>query len=324
MTDWKGIVKHGWHPEKEGSTLKGQVKGLIGRGDSSSSSSQSHSATPITSLRDPSSFGPPPKHVGYNGAAPKAGSPTAATISTTTSSIPTQTQSQSQPPSTNQVKPYVAPHATSTSTPVQSQSITARQPPTEAAPEPKPYRVDTSGLSTTHLPPPPMRRDGADGRTVTDAPPAYAPTIHTSIPPKKAPPALPPRLPPRGGNSSPVMKQSPTSSMSRVSRGAPNDAGLSTNESVHLNRGAMERLGNAGISVPGLGIGGPGQVSRPSPDRTEPPTSHGTHGSTGELAAEVKHKQAPPPPRKKIDPARSQTRNLGPPPVPLATKPPRH
>lgn len=25
MTDWKGIVKHGWHPEKEGTSLKGQV-----------------------------------------------------------------------------------------------------------------------------------------------------------------------------------------------------------------------------------------------------------------------------------------------------------
>lgn len=28
MSDWKGILKSGWHPEKEGTTLKGQVVSL--------------------------------------------------------------------------------------------------------------------------------------------------------------------------------------------------------------------------------------------------------------------------------------------------------
>lgn len=31
--NYKDILKKGWHPEKEGTSLKGQIKGLVGRGD---------------------------------------------------------------------------------------------------------------------------------------------------------------------------------------------------------------------------------------------------------------------------------------------------
>ncbi|KAJ4354711.1 hypothetical protein N0V85_009598 [Neurospora sp. IMI 360204] len=57
----KEIFKKGWHPEKEGTTLKGQVKGLLGRGEDPRERYADHQSTPIASLRDPASFPPPPK-----------------------------------------------------------------------------------------------------------------------------------------------------------------------------------------------------------------------------------------------------------------------
>ncbi|KAI0011766.1 hypothetical protein F4779DRAFT_156601 [Xylariaceae sp. FL0662B] len=177
MSDWKGIVKKGWHPEKDGTTLKGQVKGLIGRGDKSysSSSSSSHSAPPISSLRDPSTFGPPPKHVAQQDG--NTGSPAGTR------------QHESPSP--------VALPARQTTPGAQPQ----QQPAPEPAPEPRPYRVDTTGLSTAHLPPPPSRRDGADGREQPPPPPPYT---------AAKPPSLPPRLPPRNTNTSPVQVQAPS------------------------------------------------------------------------------------------------------------------
>ncbi|KAI1417652.1 hypothetical protein F5Y13DRAFT_151532 [Hypoxylon sp. FL1857] len=219
MSDWKEIVKHGWHPEKEGTSLKGQVKSLVGRGDKSSShSSGSHSAAPISTLRDPSSFGPPPKRVGSTGA-----------------QSPASVSSPYQPPT--------------------GQTYGAQQPAEEPAAAPKPYSVDTTGLSTTHLPPPPVRRGSPDKRG------PIPPPSSSAKPP--GPPSLPPRLPPRSGNASPAQAQSP------VSTGGSQPSG-------YLNQGAIDRLGAAGISVPGLGIGG--KTPPPPPARSPTTTSSPSTG----------------------------------------------
>ncbi|KAI0887201.1 uncharacterized protein GGS22DRAFT_186036 [Annulohypoxylon maeteangense] len=206
MSDWKGIVKNGWHPEKEGTSLKDQMKGLIGRGDNSSSpTSSNHSAMPITSLRDPSSFGPPPKHVG-SGATP---------------------QHQHQP------------HAE------QTHGVQQHD---ESPVEAKPYQMNTTGLSTSHLPPPPGRKGS----------PLAPPPSLTRL---SVPPSLPPRLPPRSGNTSPVQSQSPVS----AGRQSPG----------FLNQGAISRLSAAGISVPGLGIG---KAPPPPPNRS--PSNSPSGGSS--------------------------------------------
>ncbi|KAI2464986.1 hypothetical protein F4781DRAFT_435874 [Annulohypoxylon bovei var. microspora] len=211
MTDWKGIVKNGWHPEKEGTSLKDQMKGLIGRGENSSSpTSSSHSAMPISSLRDPSSFGPPPKHVGSG-----AQNPASAT--------PPQHQS----------------HVRQMSGVQQSE---------ESPIEAKPYQMNTTGLSTSHLPPPPGRIGSPERRDFALPPPISAKP--------KGPPSLPPRLPPRSGNTSPVQRQSPVSTGNSQSPG-------------YLNQGAISRLSAAGISVPGLGIG----KAPPPPPNRSPNTS---------------------------------------------------
>lgn len=163
-------------------------------------------------LRDPSSFGPPPKRVGSSGNTSGVPSPTSGTP---------QYQSQT------------------------GQTYSVQQQTEEPAVEPKPYRVDTTGLSTAHLPPPPVRRGSPDKRE-------QAPPLPSSAKPS-GPPSLPPRLPPRSGSASPAQRQSP------VSTGGSQSSG-------YLNQGAIDRLGAAGISVPGLGIGG--KAPPPPPARS--------------------------------------------------------
>ncbi|KAI1116029.1 hypothetical protein F5Y14DRAFT_98910 [Nemania sp. NC0429] len=301
---WRNAV------EKGGSSLKnqvtsrvgGQVKGFVGRGDAATEP-EAHVVTPRSALRDPSSFGPPPKHVATYGPRPATA----------------QSHASSH---AGQISQYVE---------------------DEPRPEPKPYRSDTTGLSTLHLPPPPTRYNGADGRTV-QSPPTYSP-VSTPTANPRGPPSLPPRLPPRSADSTP----SPTFATGPIlSQG-------------HLNQGAIGRLGAAGISVPELGIGGrrappPPPGVRPSPSFTASPIQAPGYGQVDELQArfarmggspspqvggggiptEGTHprpigqvpsvlgkKKPPPPPISKKPPALSRTRESAdaPPPIPLATRP---
>lgn len=173
----------------------------------------------MSSLRDPASFGPPPQRHATGSSAGIAPQPT---------SRPSPTSSFASPSHPSQTA-----HAAE-----------------EAPAPPKPYRVDTTGLSTAHLPPPPVRRDGTG--SLTSPPPPYTPAV------KPAPPSLPPRLPPRANAGSPTP---PT----RIE--SPTGPGL-------LNQGAINRLGAAGISVPGLGIGSsnPSQTT-PAAGTTAPQVS---------------------------------------------------
>src|SRR4051794_4045918 len=117
----------------------------MGKGKSPSEEAQDHVSRPISSLKDPASFGPPPKNVKYHGGA----------------AVPDQT----------------TPDTSGWGAPVPASEIRAQQEAEEAEarrqeeeekrppPPPVPYRADRTGLSTSHLPPPPGRKDGADGRT---------------------------------------------------------------------------------------------------------------------------------------------------------------
>ncbi|KAI0408800.1 hypothetical protein F4802DRAFT_367913 [Xylaria palmicola] len=315
---WKDIVKNKWPPEKgSGTSLRSQVKGLVGRGDPPSSREE-HVPTPRSALRDPSSFAPPPKHVAAYGL----------------SRAQTQPADGTAPP---------IPARTASS---QTWSAAAAQPAEEEPPaEPKPYRVNTTGLSTSHLPPPPTRSTAVGGRA-PPPPPAYsqtpaaaAATIRTAAPAKpKAPPSLPPRLPPRSGNSTP----------------SPTVASEPTASQGYLNQGAISSLGVAGISVPGLGIGGssrtppppPPPGARPSPHLPESPAQAPGRGQVDELQARFARmgaggdvadglpprsgqapsmlgKKKPPPPPKPKKPELSGIRDTAdtPPPIPLATRP---
>ncbi|KAF6820549.1 hypothetical protein CSOJ01_00805 [Colletotrichum sojae] len=140
------FMKNGWHPEKEGTTFKGQVNGLLGRNKDKDRSD--HVARPLTSLQDPASFAPPPKRV--------PGQP-----------LPPPSRSNATSPGAPP-PPYD-----------DSNRYGQQQEPEEEAPPPQPYRMNTTGLSTSHLPPPPGRKDGADGRT---PPPSLPPRLPPRTP----------------------------------------------------------------------------------------------------------------------------------------------
>ncbi|KAK9415430.1 hypothetical protein SUNI508_10454 [Seiridium unicorne] len=254
MDKWKDMTKNGWRPERPGNGLRDQVKGLVGRGEKSEDRS-SHVAAPLSSLRDPSTFAPPPKRD------PSQPLPAAA---------PYATQSTPRP-----APPTPARSSQQSISPIAQQEEGVAEP---AAP-PKRWQLDSTGLSTAHLPPPPGRRDGADGRGAASTPTSATPPPYSPAKPRAAggPPSLPPRLPPRSGNSSPIHTQSP-GPLARTSTQTHVDT-QSRAENGFLNQGAVNRLGASGISVPGFGIGGkssPAPPPRASPTSPAPASAQGT------------------------------------------------
>ncbi|CAL3964758.1 hypothetical protein PZA11_002313 [Diplocarpon coronariae] len=249
MPDFKAISKNGWHPKgkdgKSKESWRGDFKGIDTIGNwmgkdkkKSGSEDDAHISRPLHTLKDPSAFGPPPKNVNYHGGA----------------ALPNQ----------------ITPDTSGWGAPLSKESIAAkkREEEEEAAREaeeaakpkapPLPYRANTTGLSTSHLPPPPGRKDGADGRV--------------PVPEEKPkPPGLPPRLPPRQ-NSSPALSRAPPPQYSATADATEPDAHRGI-----LNPGALSRLGAAGVSVPGFGMGGakvkaPLPPSSPSPARSPAPS----------------------------------------------------
>ena len=100
-----------------------------------------------------------------------------------------------------------------------------------------------------NLPKPPDRRLGYDDQ-------ANAAPTSPSTKPK---PALPPRLPPR---------QSPAPTQDSIAP-PPAYSGVAQDQSQksYINQGALDRLGSAGVSVPGFGIGGGSQDANPWRDQ---------------------------------------------------------
>ncbi|KAM3536117.1 hypothetical protein MY4038_000583 [Beauveria bassiana] len=233
MSKFGDFVKNGWHPEKQGTTFKGQVKGLVGRGESKDNRNKDHVSRPLHTLTDPSSLPPPPQRRG-TGLAPGP--------------APTSSGGEKRKVVAAPSK-YQDPHGPRVAPPPRTARVDEQDPEQEQQQQqvmeepPRPYRTNTTGLRTDHLPLPPSRRDGADGRS----PPSYsAATTGRAVPAPPgrgaaaAAPSLPPRLPPRGAATPPAA--------SPQSTGGGGGGGL-------LNQGAVNRLGAAGVSVPGLGIG---------------------------------------------------------------------
>jgi hypothetical protein len=140
-------------------------------------------------------------------------------------------------------------------------------------PAPGPYRPDTTGLSTAHLPKPPAFR-----------PDATSPTTSAATKPK---PSLPPRLPPRQNSNPNEFAPVPPPTYNEATQGQPLEG--------MLNQGALNRLGQAGVSVPGFGMSRnasppvpprqahPPPVPAPRTAPTAPPASSGQGAQLGEL-----------------------------------------
>lgn len=175
----------------------------MGKGKDTTSTAYAHQSTPLSALRDPTEFGPPPKRVPGVTESPTAGSSSGG-LGSALSSEEVRAQQQ---------RSYTAREA--------------QEEPEVEKPPSGPFKADTTGLSTAHLPPPPKFR----GDGVAQAEPAA---------PK---PNLPPRLPPRDAGS--AVPASPPPAYDTIQQAS----------GVSLNQGAVDRLGRAGVSVPGLGIG---------------------------------------------------------------------
>lgn len=295
-----------------------QVAGWVGKGkDTSGYKATDHQSTPLSALKDPDSFGPPPVRRAAGDVLP--------------------------PPSRSAHSAGLgAPVATGTINGQESRLERERREAQEAEEEaerkaqapPLPYRVDTTGLSTAGLPPPPKRGDVA-----SPASPGAG----------KTKPSLPPRLPPRGVAAEPI---SPPPAYAEQPSANPGQ-GI-------LNQGALNRLGQAGVKVPGLSIGTEETISRPPslpsraqisqfapPQEPASPLGHGRQmselqqrfakmssgrqdGAAAEISSPAGHapssplgkKAPPPPPPKKKELHSSPTGDSeAPPPIPMSSKP---
>lgn len=174
--------------------------------DAGKEDAHNHVSAPLSTLRDPASFGPPPKHRAYYG---DAAGP----------ARPRVTREQEQ----------------------------AQRREEEASSPAGPYTADTTGLSTANLPKPPVFRPG-------QTPP---PAINSSSKPSSKP-NLPPRLPPRQNSHPDAYAPAPPPTYTEATHDNSATGG-------YLNQGALSRLGQAGVSVPGLEIGR--NASPPVPPR---------------------------------------------------------
>ncbi|KAI9367326.1 hypothetical protein BJX61DRAFT_316429 [Aspergillus egyptiacus] len=232
MSGFKGIMKDGWHPKgREGKreSWRNDFKGVnqagwMGKGKDKDEEREQHVSRPLSSLKDPASFAPPPKHIKYHGPAalPNEITPDRSGVGAPLSQaqINQQNARRQREEEEEEEEKRAAEEA-------------AKRPPV-------PYRANRTGIDPSTLPPPPVRRIGSAA--------AQAPI---SASPKPAP-SLPPRLPPRT-NTSTSISHSP--SPPPVYSPSPPATENPQAADGYINQAATSRLSQAGVSVPALGIG---------------------------------------------------------------------
>ena len=170
-------------------------------------------------MKAPESFGSPPKNVNYHGGA------------AVPNTITPNRRGLGAPLTTTEIREKEEAE--------RRDAHASEEAARKSAPPPLPYRVNTTGLSTSNLPKPPVRRpEYGDQSPASPARPSTKPK-----------PSLPPRLPPRQGST-------PTSES--ISPPPPPYSAVSDPASAQdgqINQGAVGKLGAAGVSVPGFGIG---------------------------------------------------------------------
>ncbi|EME85558.1 uncharacterized protein MYCFIDRAFT_210263 [Pseudocercospora fijiensis CIRAD86] len=290
MDKMKGLAKGGWHPSTDRAITKenwkSDLKANVGLGKKKKDpyeEARNHQSRPLASLRDPDSFGPPPKHSAYYG-------PDGQSVSRTGTGLSTA--------SGNSRAGLGGPLVESGYAERRRQEAAEREAREQAEIEAKkaePYRMNTSGLRTDNLPKPPVRRNvDADGAA---SPGASTATVASPVLPPRAPPrqttgtiAAPARtsspsgpapfLPPRQNEypdeytppppptynealSAPSPQQNVAfmaqSVASRFNQNGSSPSSFPARQNsdnpAAINQSTMNRLGQAGVSVPGLGIG---------------------------------------------------------------------
>ncbi|KAL2798851.1 hypothetical protein BJX66DRAFT_26089 [Aspergillus keveii] len=247
MSGFKGIMKDGWHPKgrdgkKESwrNDFKGvnQVAGWMGKGKDKDDDRENHVSRPLASLKDPSAFGPPPKHIKYHGAGalPNETTPDRSGWGAPLSQEKINQQNRQR---------------------LEEEEEEKRKAEEAAKRPPVPYRANRTGIDTSNLPPPPVRRVATESSESAPASPRPKPNV-------------PPRVPPRTNTSTPTASHSP-SPPPAYTPSPPAEQPRAADDG-YLNQAATSRLSQAGVSVPTLGIG-----NKPSN-----PTSPSTTGYVGQ------------------------------------------
>ncbi|KAF4550645.1 Hypothetical protein D9617_16g014330 [Elsinoe fawcettii] len=287
-------------------------KEWMNKKDNSYSKAQSHQSAPLSSLRDPSQFAPPPKHINYHGADAARASvsnPASPAVSTPGSAT---APSNALVPSGNSSAVDTRKYDTDRGGwggALSQDSVSSwqqqKQLEQEEAEKPKvptgPYRKDTTGLRTDHLPPPPVRRgtgvasppSSAVSRTPTGGsrPPLPPPSANAS-PAKPKPPGLPPRLPPRQSTEPNEYTPPPPPSYNEATSQPQTPAETQaqppfpTPSNLSTNAGTLNRLAGAGVSVPGLGVSR--NAAPPAPQPASPSSRFNQGGGLSELQSRFK------------------------------------
>ncbi|PMB71984.1 hypothetical protein BM221_002081 [Beauveria bassiana] len=315
MSKFGDFVKNGWHPEKQGTTFKGQVKGLVGRGESKDNRNKDHVSRPLHTLTDPSSLPPPPQRRG-TGLAPGP--------------APTSSGGEKRKVVAAPSK-YQDPHGPRVAPPPRTARVDEQGPEQEQQQQqvmeepPRPYRTNTTGLRTDHLPLPPSRRDGADGRS----PPSYsAATTGRAVPapPGRAPPsqgttwaqkqaalktAAQARKDPSQVSLADARAAAGTANNFRQRHGEQIAAGYGKAQGWNQKYGVADKVGGFASKFQG------GTATAAAPQQT---------GTTTLAATDGKKKPPPPPPPKKkpglvsaAEPGAAE--EDAPPPIPMSTRP---
>lgn len=343
MDKAKNLAKGGWHPPGDRSvsrkTWKSDLKGIAtGKKDDKShyENAMGHQSAPLTSLRDPDAFGPPPKHKEFYDEQGNSLNPVAP-ASVSRYQAP---QRVPQRPGASGGWGSVVP------TPNRKQQEEEQQQQEEEAKAARgPYKADTTGLRTDNLPAPPLRRDAPAPPPAT--PPRNSGTPASPVVPQRQPQpqaraAPPPTLPPRMTEHPDEHTPPPPPSYNEAIAPVQQDPAT-------LNTAAVSRLGQAGVAVPGFGIGdnstGAQQASMSPSGHTgqlselqqrfarmrsgsEAETTPASPTSSSAAAAAAHKKPPPPPPPKKPNlhgaiptPPGSSDGTAAPPPLPMASKP---
>ncbi|EMC92418.1 hypothetical protein BAUCODRAFT_27705 [Baudoinia panamericana UAMH 10762] len=268
----KEVFKKGWKPAGDRQihrdTWKSDVMGMAtGKKKDPYEASRNHQSSPLATLKDPDSFGPPPKHSAYY--------PNAITAGSSSSTAARGGLGAAVPASaTLRIEDGQAQEQEEAATAV----VVAEQLPVV------PYRKDTTGLRTDHLPKPPVRRANGDvtaspvRRTHSETLATPARTSSPSLPPRQTTTARPalPALPTRQASKPPpVLPPRMTENPNEYTPPPPPTYGEAvqapSEDPAIINAGAAARLGQAGVSVPAFDVGAQSAAPRaPRPPPAQP------------------------------------------------------
>jgi hypothetical protein len=202
-----------------------------------------HAATPLSALKDPSSFGPPPKKVNYNGARPERAFDGGSQKGPLTPAEYRAREEERLKWEKEEAAREKEARKLEKETKLRLRA--EQQGEQEVSGRLSPYKTDSTGLSTTQFAPPVARRVAADGTVV------IRPTASSMSKPK---PSLPPRLPDRQNGNSKIGAPSPPPRNQSALTESPSSRG-------QLSQGSLGASDAISVSTPSYKSGSP----EPSP-----------------------------------------------------------